>query len=408
MSLITIFAQLFKRSTLIYNMYSAIRGIFLTIALVFGSTVLNLSIAQGSTDSVEIAATPDVQEVHADHDTHGEGHGDAHGDAHQEGHGDAAHADENDPIAAIMHHISDANEFHIWGHTSLPLPVIIRKADGTWSTGISSQYHTEKDGLILSHGRIVDATSHTTEGLLDLSITKNVFMMLMSLIILTLVFFSVKSAYQKRGVNSAPKGLQSFLEPIITFIIDDVAKPNLGKHYEKFIPYLLSAFFFILINNLLGLVPFFPGSANLTGNIAVTLTMAVLTFLVTNFSGNKNYWVHVFAMPGVPKPLLLLLTPLEIVGLLTKPFALMMRLFANITAGHIIILSLVSLIFILGENGKSMGGAIGGTAVAVPFVLFMNALELLVAFLQAYIFTLLSAIFIGMAIEEHHHEEAHH
>lgn len=394
-------------------MYSAIKGITLTIALVFGSVLLNFSIAQDSILKVEEAVAITISdEVHADHSSHGEEHGDAHGDGHtNEVHAEEGQADANDPIAAIMHHISDANEFHIWGHIHMPLPVLIRKADGSWSAGMSSQYaeqHGGKDGLVLSHGRIVDASTHTVDGLLDFSITKNVFMMLLSLIVLTLVFFSVKSAYTKRGVHSAPKGLQSFLEPIITFIIDDVAKPNLGKHYEKFIPYLLCAFFFILINNLLGLVPFFPGSANLTGNISVTLTMAVLTFLVTNFSGNKNYWMHVFAMPGVPKPLLLLLTPLEIVGLLTKPFALMMRLFANITAGHIIILSLVSLIFILGENGQSIGGAIGGTSVAVPFVLFMNALELLVAFLQAYIFTLLSAIFIGMAIEEHHHEEAHH
>ncbi len=391
-------------------MYSAIKGITLTIALVFGSVFLNFSIAQDSIQKVEAAvAAPYSDEVHADHSSHGEEHGDAHADAHDEApHGEEAHADASDPIAAIMHHISDANEFHIWGHTSLPLPVIIRKADGSWSTGMSSQYHAEKDGLILSHGRIVDASTHTTEGLLDLSITKNVFMMLLSLIVLTLIFFSMKSAYSKRGVTSAPKGLQSFLEPIITFVIDDVAKPNLGKQYEKFVPYLLCAFFFILINNLLGLVPFFPGSANLTGNISVTLTMAVMTFVVTNISGNKHYWQHVFAMPGVPKLVLLIVTPLEIIGLLTKPFALMMRLFANITAGHIIILSLVSLIFILGENGKSIGGATGGAAIAVPFVLFMNALELLVAFLQAYIFTLLSAIFIGMAIEEHHHEEAHH
>lgn len=386
-------------------MYSVIKGLILTIALVFGSVVLNFSSAQDSTQAVELThATVVSDEVLADHSSHGEEHGDTGADAHHE----EDHADANDPIAAIMHHISDANEFHIWGDIYLPLPVIIRKADGSWSTGMSSEYHVEKDGLILSHGRIVDASSHSADSILDLSITKNVFMMILSIIILTLVFFSVKAAYTKRGINSAPKGLQSFIEPIITFIIDDVAKPNLGKHYEKFIPYLLCAFFFILINNLLGLVPFFPGSANLTGNIAVTLTMAVLTFLVTNFSGNKNYWTHVFAMPGVPKPLLLLLTPLELIGLLTKPFALMMRLFANITAGHIIILSLVSLIFILGENGKAVGGAIGGAAVAVPFVLFMNALELLVAFLQAYIFTLLSAIFIGMAIEEHHHEEAHH
>ncbi|HUH74336.1 MAG TPA: F0F1 ATP synthase subunit A [Chitinophagales bacterium] len=327
--------------------------------------------------------------------------------SHEGAHIEAAEVDANDPIEAIMHHISDANEFEVFGDIVVPLPVMIRKADGSWSTGLSSDYKSEKDGLILSHGRIVNADTHTTEGLLDMSITKNVFSMMLSILILMLIFFSMKSAYSKTGVNSAPKGMQSFLEPLVTFVVEDIAKPNLGAKYEKFLPYLLSAFFFILINNIMGLVPLFPGSANLTGNIAVTLTLAVLTFLVTNFNGSKHYWTHVFAMPGVPKPLLLLLTPIEIIGLLTKPFALMIRLFANMTAGHIIILSLVSLIFILGENGNSLGGAFGGSVVAVPFVLFMNGLELLVSLLQAYIFTLLSAIFIGMAIEDHPHEEAH-
>lgn len=315
-------------------------------------------------------------------------------------------------IGHIMHHIADANEFHIMTlghhHISMPLPVLIyNKSTGAWSSGMSSSYHEEKDGLILSHGRVVDAVSHKTDQLIDLSITKNVFSMLMSVIILTLIFFNVRGAYQKRGTG-APRGLQSVLEPVISYIIDDVAKPNLGQKYEKYLPYLLSVFFFILINNLIGLIPFFPGSSNVSGNIAFTLTLAVFTFIITQVSGTKDYWMHVFAMPGVPKPVLLLLTPLEIIGLFTKPFALTMRLFANITAGHIIILSLVSLIFILGDNGNSLGGAFGGTAIAIPFVIFMNALELLVAFLQAYIFTLLSAIFIGMAVEEHHHEEAHH
>lgn len=311
-------------------------------------------------------------------------------------------------VDIMMHHISDANEFHIFGHIHMSLPVMIyNKARGEWSFGISSQYATPKDGLVLSHGRIVDAETHTADRLIDLSITKNVFSMLMATFILTVVFFSVKNAYTKTK-NAAPKGLQSLLEPIITYIVDEVAKPNLGRHYERFIPYLLSVFFFILINNLIGLIPFFPGSANVSGNIAFTLTLAVLTFVITNINGTKDYWKHIFAMPGVPKPVLLILTPLELIGLITKPFALTMRLFANITAGHIIILSLVSLIFILGENGASLGGAFGGTLIAVPFVLFMNALELFVAFLQAYIFTLLSAIFIGMALEEHHHEEAHH
>jgi F-type H+-transporting ATPase subunit a len=325
-----------------------------------------------------------------------------------------AHHAEEEPsvVGAIMHHIADANEFHILtighSHISLPLPVLIyNKSTGLWSTGMSSSYHEEKDGLILSHGRVVDAVTHKTDTLVDLSITKNVFSMFLSVIILTLIFVSVKNAYVKRGTK-APKGMQAVIEPVISYLIEDVAKPNLGKKYEKYVPYLLSVFFFILINNLIGLVPFFPGSSNVSGNIAFTLTLALITFVITQVSGTKDYWMHVFAMPGVPKPVLLLLTPLEIIGLFTKPFALTMRLFANITAGHIIILSLVSLIFILGDNGNSVGGAIGGTSIAIPFVLFMNALELLVAFLQAYIFTLLSAIFIGMALEEHHHEEAHH
>lgn len=329
---------------------------------------------------------------------------------HAAEHADGDHSTAEEPtiVEHMMHHISDANEFHIFGHLHMPLPVIVyNKATGSWSTGMSSQYEHGKDGLVLSHGKIVNADSHTTENLLDLSITKNVFSMLMATLILTFIFFSIKGSYSKRS-NAAPKGLQSLLEPIISYIIDDVAKPNLGKHYERYVPYLLSIFFFVLINNLIGLIPFFPGSANVSGNIAFTLTLAVFTFIITNVSGTKDYWKHVLAMPGVPKMVLIILTPLEIIGLITKPFALTMRLFANITAGHIIILSLVSLIFILGENGQSTGGVIGGASIAVPFVLFMNGLELFVGFLQAYIFTLLSAIFIGMALEEHHHEEAHH
>ncbi|HZH67848.1 MAG TPA: F0F1 ATP synthase subunit A, partial [Chitinophagales bacterium] len=309
---------------------------------------------------------------------------------------------------AIMHHIQDANEFQIWGDIVLPLPVMVRKSDGSWAVGWSSDFEESKggkDGLVLSHGKIVNADTHDTAGLMDFSITKNVFMMILSILILAVVFISMKNAYAKRGVTSAPKGMQSFLEPIVAFMIDDVAKPNLGKQYEKFLPYILSVFFFILINNLLGLVPFFPGSANLTGNIAVTLTLALITFVITNVSGTKSYWRHVLAMPGLPKFLLVIITPIEIIGLFTKPFALMIRLFANMTAGHVIVLSLVSMIFILGGNGESIGGAVGGTLVAVPFVLFMNALELLVAFIQAYIFALLSAIFIGMALEEDHVEE---
>ncbi|MEZ4916103.1 MAG: F0F1 ATP synthase subunit A [Chitinophagales bacterium] len=184
------------------------------------------------------------------------------------------------------------------------------------------------------------------------------------------------------------------LEPIVLFVKEDIAIPNIGeKKYAKFLPYLLTVFFFIWINNLFGLVPFFPGSANLTGNIALTFVLALFTLVITNINGNKYYWGHIFN-PPVPGPLKILMIPIELIGVLTKPFALMIRLFANISAGHILILSLISLIFIF----KSFFVA----PISIAFVLFMSVLELLVAALQAYIFTLLSALFIGIALEEHH------
>ena len=203
----------------------------------------------------------------------------------------------------------------------------------------------------------------------------------------------------------APKGLQSFMEPIILFIRDDVAKNSIGPKYEKFMPYLLTVFFFIFINNLLGLVPFFPGGSNLTGNIAVCAVLAGITLLITLIVGNKHYWQHIFAMPGVPLPVLIILTPIELIGVVLRPFVLMIRLFANITAGHIIALAFFSLIFIFGE--LSTGAGFGVAIVSVLFTVFMGMLELLVAFLQAYVFTLLSAIYFGSAVEEAHHEDHH-
>jgi F-type H+-transporting ATPase subunit a len=229
---------------------------------------------------------------------------------------------------------------------------------------------------------------------LDFSITKNVAAMMVAAAIGMALFISLGRSYRKTGV-SEPRGLQGFLEPIILFVRDDIALPNVGEHkYEKYLPYLLTVFFFILINNIFGLIPFFPFGANVTGNIAVTFVLASFTFLVTQFSGNRSYWRHVFATPGVPVWLLPVMIIVELIGLIAKPFALMVRLFANITAGHIIIMGLVSIIFIF----KTLWVLPG----AVIFVLFMDFLELLVAFLQAYVFTLLSALFIGMAVEEHH------
>jgi len=211
-----------------------------------------------------------------------------------------------------------------------------------------------------------------------------------------ILFISLGRSYRKTGI-SYPKGIQSFLEPIVLFVRDDIAIPNIGIHkYAKYMPYLLSAFFFILINNLMGLIPFPPPfGANVTGNIAVTFVLATCTFLITQFSGNKTYWKHVFAAPGVPFWLLPIMIPVEVIGLFSKPFALMIRLFANITAGHIIVLSLICLIFIF--------DSLGVAPVSIIFVIFMDCIELLVAFLQAYIFTLLSALFISMAVPEEHH-----
>jgi F-type H+-transporting ATPase subunit a len=209
------------------------------------------------------------------------------------------------------------------------------------------------------------------------------------------LFISLGRSYKNTGISS-PKGIQSFLEPVILFVRDDIAIPIIGEHkYERYMPYLLTAFFFILINNIMGLIPFPPPfGANVTGNIAVTFVLALCTFLITQFSGNRHYWKEIFAAPGVPVWLLPIMIPVEVIGLISKPFALMIRLFANITAGHIIVLSLVCLIFIF----KSLAVA----PVSILFVIFMDCLELLVAFLQAYVFTLLSTLFIGLAVKEEH------
>ncbi|HEY1041002.1 MAG TPA: F0F1 ATP synthase subunit A, partial [Bacteroidia bacterium] len=217
---------------------------------------------------------------------------------------------------------------------------------------------------------------------------------------------NVAKAYKRRP-GQAPKGLQSFMEPLILFIRDDVAKTSIGeKKHMKYMPYLLTVFFFIFFNNLMGLIPIFPFGSNLTGNISVCLVLAGITFIVTLISGNGHYWRHIFAMPGVPIPVLIILTPIELMGVVLRPFVLMIRLFANITAGHIIALAFFSLIFIFGE--KSTGAGYGVSVVSILFTVFMGFLELLVAFLQAYVFTLLSAIYIGAAVEEGHHEHDHH
>ncbi|MCD4735215.1 MAG: F0F1 ATP synthase subunit A [Bacteroidales bacterium] len=320
----------------------------------------------------------------------------------------------------IIEHIIDSHDWHILdiGKTqvSLPLPIILYY-ENNLDIFMSSKFHhgheSYKGYKLESEGenkgkivRVLLGTMETDESAsipLDLSITKNVFAIFISILILCVIFISVGNAYKKRKGES-PHGLQSFMEPLIIFIKDDIAKASIGeKNHERYLPFLLTLFFFILLNNLLGLVPFFPGGANITGNIAVTGIMAVFTFLITTFSGNKNYWAHIFNTPGVPWWLKIpvpLMPIVELMGVFTKPFVLMIRLFANMTAGHIIVLGFVSLIFIFGNINVGLG--YGVSVVSVAFMVFMGLLELLVAFIQAYVFTLLSALYFGMATEEHH------
>lgn len=312
----------------------------------------------------------------------------------------------------IMDHIADSHEWHLWNNrngesVAIYLPVILYSKDkgfDVFSSKKISHGHVHNGYKLVEEGDLkgvivsVDAMGNVDEVNipLDFSVTKSVVGLFSACLIGLLLFIGLSRSYKKTGI-SHPQGIQRFLEPIILFIRDDIAVPNIGKHkYERYMPYLLSVFFFILINNIMGLVPFPPPfGANVTGNIAVTLTLAVFTFIITQISGKKQYWQHIFSTPGMPFWLLPIMVPVEVLGMFTKPFALTIRLFANITAGHIIVLSLVSLIFIF----KSLVIA----PVSILFVIFMDCLELFVAFLQAYVFTLLSALFIGQAAEEKHH-----
>ena len=240
----------------------------------------------------------------------------------------------------------------------------------------------------------------------DFSLTKNVFTLLLVAFLMGGIFISCAKAYKRRE-GQAPSGLQSLMEPLFVFIRDDVAKPMIGeKKYRKFMPYLMAVFFFILGLNLVGQIPFFPGSGNASGNISVTIVLALFTFFITNLNGNAHYWKHVLWMPGIPAAVKTILTPVEFMGLFLKPFTLMVRLFANISAGHIVVISFVGLIFILGDSGRSLGGATVGLFASFLLTMFMMAIELLVAFIQAFIFTILSASYIGSAVEEGHDD--HH
>jgi F-type H+-transporting ATPase subunit a len=297
----------------------------------------------------------------------------------------------------IIHHVLDDHSWHLADGFVIPLPIIVysaeKKLDIFSSSHFLNEHHqpVEYNGYELKHNHIYLAG--TEKEVLDLSITKNVAMLFINAIVMLIVFISVANAY-KRNTGKAPSGLQSFIEPVILFVRDEIVKPNIGPQYEKFLPYMLTLFFFILFGNIIGLL---PGAGNLTGNIAVTATLAVLTFIITNVKGNKGYWSHIFWTPGVPLPLRLVILPVEIIGIFTKPFSLMIRLFVAVTAGHIVILSLICLTFIFGSVWVGAGSA--------PIVLFIDLIELLVAGIQAYVFTLFSSLYIGMAIADH---DEHH
>ena len=336
----------------------------------------------------------------------------------------AENTDEKDdekfnPKEMILHHVKDAHGFHLWdwkGHAvSIPLPIILYTDNGL-TTFMSSAFHHDDSGhtivennggkFVKLHEKIYqldagatsvsfDAEHHPTNASkpLNISITRNVFMMWVSVIILLLIFFTTARSY-KKSENGVPTGIAGFVEPLVVFVRDEIGKPMIGEHkYKKYMPYLLTIFFFIWINNIFGLIPILNG-ANVSGNIAFTFTLAVFTFIITTFSGNKNYWKHIFWMPGVPVPMKIFLMPIEIIGMFVKPISLMIRLFANITAGHVIILALMSLIFVF----KSVAIA----PVSVAFSLFITVIEIIVTAIQAYIFTILSALYFGMATEEEH------
>ena len=328
-----------------------------------------------------------------------------------------------DPAKIIMDHIKDAHEFHFFTienkenphesfHATIPLPIIVySKSKGGWHMFSSAKFGHEGEeaykGFKLNEKKEIVAEDGSI--VYDFSLTKNVVQMLIALTVLVLLMTSIAKKYKKgTGVTVAPKGWQNAIEPVVVFVRDEVAKPNLGGKFAKYLPYLLTVFFFILINNIFGLL---PGSANVTGNIAFTVVLGVISFFVILFSTNKHFWGHIFWFPGVPMLVrIFIMLPVELLGVFTKPFALIVRLFANMVAGHIIILSFISLIFIFGSMTAVAGW--GFSPLSIAFAVFIYIIEIMVAFIQAFIFTNLTAVFIGQALEgahdEHHEDEHHH
>lgn len=301
--------------------------------------------------------------------------------------------EEFNPGDMINHHITDSHVWEIAHGVVVYLPVIVYSEEKGLDIFMSHNFYDEHHNTVPYRGYVMEHDHITLEGgghVVDLSITKNVFFLFLNAAIMLLIFFSVARGY-KKNKGRAPRGIQSFFEPIIIFVRDEIVKPNIGPKYHKYLPYMLTLFFFIWFGNILGLL---PAAANLTGNIAVTMTLAVGTLLITNFSGNKHYWKHILWTPGVPVLLKPVIVPIEIIGIFTKPIALMIRLFVAMTAGHIVVLSLLSLTFIFQSMAVGIGSAI--------IVTVINFIELLVATIQAYVFTMFSSLYIGMAVEEHH------
>ncbi|MCF6129751.1 F0F1 ATP synthase subunit A [Flavobacterium sp. AS60] len=341
------------------------------------------------------------------------------------GHEEAVTKENQDPKAEIKkqinevknHHVLDSHSFNFFAdeetgkHYGFPLPIIL------WDNGLhifsSSKFHEGKsvaeDGgnyYVLHHERIykTDAAGTLTEHdghptnakPLDFSITKGVFSMLIIALLMFLLFRGLGKSYSKNGGVAAGAG--RFFEPIVLFVRDEIAIPNIGeRHYKKYMSHLLTVFFFIWFLNVIGMLPF---GINVTGNISVTFGLAVLTFIITTFTAKKDYWLHIFWMPGVPVPMKIILAPIELMGAIIKPFSLMIRLYANMFAGHIVIMSLIGMMFIF----KSWIGS--PLAFGLSFVI--SLIEILVTLLQAYIFTMLTALYFGAAVEEHHHDDAHH
>ncbi len=337
---------------------------------------------------------------------------------HKEEHGTHEAKKEGfDAAEVIFGHILDNHEYHFTEyhdsegklhHVSIPLPIILYAKERGLTAFLSSKFeHGEAayKGYKIEEEKIVavreDGSVEESVKVYDLSITRNVVQMIIGLTVLTWLMLSIAAAYKRgQGVTSAPRGKQNLLEPVITFVRDEVAKPNLGHKYEQYLPYLLTTFFFILINNIFGLI---PGTANVTGNIAFTVVLGLISFVVIIASTTKHFWGHIFNPPGVPgfvKPILILV---EFLGVFIKPFALIIRLFANMVAGHIIIICLISLIFIFGQMSAVAGW--GTSPVAIGFTVFIYMIEVLVAFLQAFIFTNLTAVFIGAAFEGGDHKD---